>query len=91
MKITAQPSEKRVVKTIKIVAGKDEPVVTELLAKEIENVSAGMRRIASGRLTQEALVLLIAEESGVGRPAVRDVLNTLSRIDRVYLKGGMKS
>ena len=85
---TATVERKKVVqKTLKIWAFEDEAVAVELLANNINSVALAMHRINAANLTREALVILLAETSGVGKPAVREVLDAMSRLDKTYLKG----
>ena len=78
--------KKLVVKTLKVVAFEDEPVAAELLASQISAVAKAMERINKSLLTQEALVLLVSDASGMGKPAVRSVLDAMSRLGKTYLK-----
>lgn len=63
-----------------------EEVSTEILATNIIAISTGIKKMRAGRLNDRALILLIHDASGVGKPAIRDVLNTLESLETIYCK-----
>jgi hypothetical protein len=74
----------------------DLAVPTEVIATAIESIAEGVRKLRSGRLTDDALVLLITNaspayggkynKSKVGSLAVRAVLEGMENLEREYLK-----
>lgn len=74
------------------------PVPAEVLAEEIQAISAGIRRLLEGRLNERALLLLIQHASPAvkagryrsGSPVtvkqVKAVLQGLESLEREYLK-----
>lgn len=69
----------------------EKPIPVEVLAQAIIDISAAMKKIDASRLRREAVVLLISEHSGVGKPAVRLVLNNLEALESIWLKPKSKN
>lgn len=67
-----------------------EEIPTEILATSIVAIAAGMKKIREGRLNSKALVLLIHDASGVGKPDIRNVLDTLEKLEALYCRPGKK-
>lgn len=59
---------------------------SEKIAFEIRMLSRAVKKISSGSLRQNAVVLLLHESSGVGKPDIRKVLEALDSLERNYLK-----
>ena len=70
---------------IKVLPG-DAPPTPEVLAQSIVDIAAGMKKLNASRLKSDAVVLLVHHASGVGRPAVRAVLDALTTLEQRYLK-----
>jgi hypothetical protein len=64
----------------------DEPPTPEVLAQAIVDIAAGLKKLNASRLKSNAVVLLVHEASGVGKPAVRAVLDALATLEQTYLK-----
>jgi len=61
----------------------------EDLAREIETLSDGVKKLLSGRLTERALVTLIYDSMPtkiVGKPGIREVLNAAANLRELYVK-----
>ena len=67
-----------------------EEIPTEILASSIVAIAAGMKKIREGKLNNRALVLLIHDASGVGKPDIRNVLDTLESLETLYCRPGKK-
>jgi hypothetical protein len=65
---------------------KDAIVQLENLTEEIRKVSQLGKAIRDSKLTQKALVILLAEMSNVSRPDIRIILNNLPLLEKEYLK-----
>lgn len=63
-----------------------EPIAAEILAASIVDIAAGMKKLDAGRLKRRALVILIAESSGVRRGDVEAVLNSMESLETSWLK-----
>jgi len=59
-------------------------VAVEILAASIVRLDESMKKALSAGLKREAIVLLLHDLSGVGKPAVRNVLSALADLRRVY-------
>ncbi len=74
----------------------EKEVTAEVLADAIEAIAAGVRRLRSTRLNDEALVLLIEhatpytggkyQKTKVGKAAVKAVLIGIDSLEKTYLK-----
>ena len=65
---------------------KPDLIPTEVIAAQIEEISAAMQKIEAGRLTTRALVLLIAADTGLGRGIVETVLISIKDLEKTFLK-----
>lgn len=72
--------------TIKIIKNEKEPIPTEIIEQSIVDISEGMKRIQSGRLSRRAITVLIKDACGVSMGDIERVLNSLSSLERIYLK-----
>jgi hypothetical protein len=76
---------------VKVVTGAgDEPTPVEIIEKSIVDITAGMKKLNSTRLTRRALILLIADSSHVNRGDVSKVLDSLDQLETLYLKKVVK-
>ena len=63
----------------------EEPVAAELIAQSIISIDEGMKAIMKSGLRFEAIVILLAASSGVGKPDIRRVLHSLDSLRKDYL------
>jgi hypothetical protein len=63
----------------------DDPAPAEIIEAAILDLAAGMKRLNSSRLKRETVVTLLHSESGVGKPAIRTILNNLGDMERLFL------
>ena len=61
-------------------------IPVEILAQSIKDISEGIRKMRSGRLTDRAIILLIADNCNVGKPAIKEVLESMNSLSKKYLK-----
>lgn len=54
---------------------------SEKLAREIRMISRAFKKIASGGLTREALVVLLHDSTKIGKQDINYLLNALQRLD----------
>lgn len=59
---------------------------TEEIAKEIEKLSASIRRFRDGRLNQRCVSILLRDITGLGLNEINAVLNGAAELDKKYLK-----
>jgi hypothetical protein len=64
--------------------GKEVP--TAVLAKSIEEIATGVRKIRSAGLNDRAIEVLLRDSSGVGIAEIQKVLSALENLDKRYLK-----
>lgn len=64
----------------------DEPIAVEIMEKSILEIAAAMKRIEKSRLNRRALVVLISDQSKLGKGTVDIVLNCLDTLEETYLK-----
>lgn len=63
-----------------------DPQPVEIIETAIIDLAAGMKRLNASRLKRETVVLLLQDASGVGKPAIRDILHSLDHLEEVFLK-----
>lgn len=67
-----------------------EPIATEIIATSIVEISAAMKKIRDGRLTDGAIVLLIQDACGgksrISRETVKEVLDAIENLEAMYTK-----
>lgn len=71
---------------VKVEQNPDEIVERKILATEIVKLSRGVNTLLASGLNTRAIVCLLHESSGVGKPAIRDVLNGLRDLERDFIK-----
>ncbi len=63
---------------------KEDPIERKVLARSILDISASMHKLLGSGLNERAIVALVADYSGVGRPDIRAVLNSLRQLSKEY-------
>ena len=61
--------------TITVKRNENEPEAVELIAASIIKCADGLDRLRNGPLSQQAIVVLLQEITGVGRPHIRAIIN----------------
>lgn len=73
----------------------DAPIATEILAKAIVDVAAGMKRILNGPLGENTIILLIQDAAGgrgaISQDDVKRVLRSAARLEELYVRKSKKS
>lgn len=69
-----------------IIQDPENEVPVEILAASIVQIGAAMTLIANSRLNQEALVILIADDTRLPKYKIKAVLDSLSSIEQLYLR-----
>lgn len=59
---------------------------TEVIAKQLEQISEGIKILRSGRLNEKALIYLLYKSSGVTQENIKFVLNSLENLSKEYLR-----
>jgi hypothetical protein len=65
---------------------KVKPVEKEVLAEAIVAISGSLQSLLSSGLTQEAIIVLVHDDSKVGKPTIRAVLSSLRGLKQRYCK-----
>ena len=68
----------------KIIPTQETPV--EILSNCIATISRSIRDLRAGRLTDDAIIVLVHSDTGLPKKTVRAVLNSLESLERTYLK-----
>lgn len=63
-----------------------QPIPVEVLATSIRDLAHVMRFISATRLTRKALVVLIHDQSHIGKRDIEIVLNNLESLEKDWLK-----
>lgn len=61
-------------------------ISAKVMADSIQAIAEAMKRINQTRLTRRALVVLIHDQSGVGKKDIELVLNNLDQLGKTWLK-----
>jgi hypothetical protein len=64
----------------------DEVVEKQVLAKAIVDIAKAFNKLSLSGLNQKAIVCLVHDTSGVGKPSVRAVLESLKTLERDFCK-----
>ncbi len=64
----------------------DEIVERNVLAKAIVDISKSFNRLSASGLNERAIVCLVHDSSGVGKPDVRSVLASLKTLEKEFCK-----
>lgn len=73
--------------TVKLIVKEgDEPQPVEIIEQAIMDLAAGMKRLNASRLRREAIVLLLHDASKVGKPDIRAILDSMDRLEDIFLK-----
>lgn len=62
------------------------PVPQEVIAAAIIQIAGAMKKIRESRLSDEAIVALIKDKSGIMKNTIRVVLNNLEDMEKIWLK-----
>ena len=71
---------------VKVIQPVDEEVPAEVIATAIVEISEGMKKLNSTRLTRKAIVALIHDQSGLAKGTINLVLNNLMDLEKDWLK-----
>lgn len=71
---------------VKIVQTPGKEVPAEVIASAIVDIGKAMKKLSASRLEREAVVLLIAHDSGVAARNVRNVLMSMDDLETRWLK-----
>ena len=63
-----------------------EIVPVEVIAQDIRKLCSASLKFLNSGLRQETIVLLLNDASGVGKPAIRDILKALPGLEKRYCK-----
>lgn len=82
--------------SVRITQKEGEEIPTEVLATEIMAISAGIKKLRSGRLNEDALILLIQHaspsyggkyaRSRVGKNEIKAVLDGMTDLERAFIR-----
>jgi 2-phosphoglycerate kinase len=61
-------------------------VPAKIIADSIVEISNGIQKLNSTRLTRKAIVTLINANSGIGKGDIEVVLNNLEALEQIWLK-----
>jgi 2-phosphoglycerate kinase len=79
-------------KDLKVVQKEGEEIVpAQVVASSIKKIAESFARMKKAGLSDRAIVLLIHDASGVGKPAVKDVLAGIDQLAKLYLRDWKKS
>lgn len=73
-------------KKVTVTQDTEAPVERPVLATSIVEISHALTKLLTSGLTEHAIVVLVADSSGVGRPDVRAVLAGLKNLRKDYCK-----
>jgi hypothetical protein len=71
---------------IKVVQNEEKPVPKETLAEAIVRIGDAADHLRKSGLNEEAIVILLAARSGVGKPDIRNVLSGLRQLRAWYCR-----
>lgn len=69
-----------------VIQDEEDQIPVDILAKSIVAISDGFKRVTRSGLNERALVCLIHEASGVGKPAIRDVLACIDQLKEKFIR-----
>jgi hypothetical protein len=75
-------------KRAKVTQDAETPVEVEVLAQAIVDIGNAAKRLSNSRLNRRAVIVLINDMTGIGKGTIEVVLNSISELERVYLKPG---
>ena len=71
---------------LKVEQDPDQPVPKPVLAKSIVDISAGFKKLLASGLNERAVVVLVHDACGVGKPDIRAVLKSLTFLSSDFCK-----
>jgi len=81
-----RPTRAKAAKPEPTITVKDDGTPTEVLASAIVDISKAAKSLLSSRLRHDTLIMLIAHSSKVSQKNVKAVLDSLTDLERRYLK-----
>lgn len=70
----------------KIIQDEEKPVERPVLATAIVEISRAMTKLLDGGLNERAVVCLVHDACGVGKPDIRAVLSSLKTLHRDFCR-----
>lgn len=64
----------------------DLQISAEELERAIIEIAASMKRLSEMRLQRKAIILLISDQTGLGKGVVQTVLSGMDDLERIWLK-----
>ena len=64
----------------------EDPIPVEILAQSIKKISDSFKRMKAAGLSDRAIVVLLHDASGIGKPAIKCILAAMEDLERLYLK-----
>lgn len=64
----------------------EEPVAVEILAQSILKIAQAVEKMNKSKLTCRAICVLLKDASGESMSSVRNILNSLNNLQKLYLK-----
>lgn len=61
-------------------------IATKVIADSIVDIAQSMKKLSSTRLSRDAIVVLIQDESGYGKNMINRILDNLENLEALWLK-----
>jgi hypothetical protein len=65
----------------------ESPIAVEIIAQSIVKISECAKSLQNSGLSERAILLLLRDASGVGMSDIKSVLDSMSQLERLYLRG----
>lgn len=71
---------------VKVIQNAEDEIPFKILAQDIRKLSDSFVKMEQSGLTTRAMILLIHDASGVGKPAIKAALEGMERLKYLYLR-----
>lgn len=84
--VLIKPTSEEQSMNVKVIKNVDKPETTEILAEAIVRIGESMEKLNRNGLNRKAIVVLLKEETGLGKGVIETVLDAMPRLAGWYCR-----
>ncbi len=82
----AQLTDSKLKRIVKVKQLPEQKIPVEIMAESIKEISDGIKKMRSGKLTDRAIILLIHDHCNVSFKDIKSVMDSMQELSSIYLK-----
>ena len=71
---------------VNVVQDKENPVEKNILARAIQDISTALKRLQQSGVTQEAIIVLVKDRTGLTKGDIKAVFVALSQLEQDFVR-----